>query len=290
MRSKHDGVIWAFFWGGLLLTAAFVLVPVANAIWLSFHQSSSFVGQPRWVGLGNYARVLGEAAFWRALGNGVIYAGLSITLQVLLGIAFALVLNVDFPGRRLVRGLAVLPYLLPTVVVALTFQWMTDGSFGIVTALLREVGIGPVPWFEQPAPAMLSVVLASVWLWTPFVTICFLAGLQSVPAQLYEAARVDGAGAWSRFWHVTLPQLKPVLTVVVLLRAIWMFNKFDIIWLLTRGGPLGATEHLPVLAYKRAFSLFDVGGGAAVATLSFLILSALVLVYFRLFPLEEKGR
>lgn len=290
MRSRHDWVIWAFFWGGLAITAAFVIVPVANALWLSLHQAGSFIAQPEWVGLDNYLRVLGEAVFWRALGNGLAYAGLSILLQLLLGIAFALVLNVDFPGRRLVRGVAVLPYLLPTVVVALTFQWMIDGSFGLITVLLAELGIGPVPWFERATPAMLSVVIVSVWLWTPFVTVCFLAGLQSIPPQLYEAARVDGAGAWSRFWHVTLPQLKPVLTVVVLLRAIWMFNKFDIIWLLTRGGPLGATEHLPVLAYKRAFSLFDVGGGAAVAALSFFILSALVLLYFRLFPLEEKAR
>jgi multiple sugar transport system permease protein len=199
-----------------------------------------------------------------------------------------MVLNQRFFGQRLVRGLATLPYLLPTVVVALTFQWMTDGSFGLVTVLARDLGFGTIPWFELPWTAMMSVIFASVWLWTPFVTICVLAGLQTIPPALYEAARVDGAGALARFWHITLPQLKPVLTVVVLLRAIWMFNKFDIIWLLTRGGPLGATEHLPILAYKKAFSLFDVGGGAAVATVSFLILTALVSLYFRLFPLEEK--
>ncbi|MCU0983888.1 MAG: sugar ABC transporter permease [Acetobacteraceae bacterium] len=288
MRSRNDWVIWAFLIAGLAVTVAFVLVPVGHAIVLSLQQAESFIAAPRWVGLSNYGRVLGEEAFWRAAGNGFVYAGLSIVLQVLLGLGFAMVLNEAFPGQRLVRGLAVLPYLLPTVVVALTFQWMTDGSFGIVTVLLAELGLGPIPWFERPDTAMASVVLASVWLWTPFVTICVLAGLQGIPLSLYEAARVDGAGAIARFWHITLPQLRPVLTVVVLLRAIWMFNKFDIIWLLTKGGPLGATEHLPVLAYKRAFSQFDVGGGAAVATLSFLILTALVMLYFRLFPLEEK--
>lgn len=288
MRSRHDWVIWAFLLGGLGLTALFVLLPVVQAVWLSLHSAGSFIATPAWVGLDNYVRVLGEPVFWRAAWNGFVYAGLSIVLQVALGVAFAMVLNVEFPGRRLIRGLAVLPYLLPTVVVALTFQWMTDGSFGIITVLLADLGLGPVPWFEQPGTAMASVVIASVWLWTPFVTICVLAGLQGIPPQLYEAAKVDGAGALSRFLHVTLPQLRPVLTVVVLLRAIWMFNKFDIVWLLTRGGPLGATEHLPVLAYRRAFGQFDLGGGAAVATLSFLILSAMVAVYFRLFPLEEK--
>ncbi|WP_407520838.1 carbohydrate ABC transporter permease [Methylobacterium oryzisoli] len=288
MRSRHDWVIWAFFAAGLGLTALFVGGPVANALWLSLHQASSFIAEPRFVGLGNYARVVADPEFWRAIGNGLIYALLSIVLQVVIGIAFAMVLNQPFLGRPLVRGLATLPYLLPTVVVALTFQWMADGSFGLVTVLARDLGFGTIPWFEQPATAMFSVVLASVWLWTPFVTICVLAGLQTIPPALYEAARVDGAGPVARFIHITLPQLKPVLTVVILLRAIWMFNKFDIIWLLTRGGPLGATEHLPILAYKKAFSLFDVGGGAAVATVSFLILTALVAVYFRLFPLEEK--
>jgi multiple sugar transport system permease protein len=288
MRSRNDWVIWAILGIGLGVTAAFVLVPVANALWLSLHSASSFVERPRWVGLANYTRTLADPAFFNALGNGLIYAGFSIVLQVLLGLGFAMVLDIAFPFRRVVRALAVLPYLLPTVVVALTFQWLTDGANGLITIAAIELGLGTIPWFEHPATAMGTVVLASVWLWTPFVTICVLAGLQGIPLALYEAARVDGAGAVARFWHITLPQLRPVLTVVVLLRAIWMFNKFDIIWLLTKGGPLGATEHLPILAYKRAFSLFDVGGGAAVATLSFLILTALVMLYFRLFPLEEK--
>lgn len=288
MRSSTDWVIWLFFAAGLAVTVLFVLFPVGHAVWLSLHTADSFVAKPRFVGLANYARVLNEAAFWSAAWNGLVYAGISIVAQVTLGLVFAMLLDQAFPLRRLVRGLVVLPYLLPTVVVAMTFQWMTDGSFGILTALTLELGLGVIPWFESPNAAMASVVLASVWLWTPFVTVCVLAGLQGIPPALYEAARVDGAGPVSRFLHVTLPQLRPVLTVVVLLRAIWMFNKFDIIWLLTKGGPLGATEHLPVLAYKRAFTLFDVGGGAAIATLSFLLLSGLVALYFRLFPLEEK--
>ena len=287
MRSRYDWVIWAFFWSGIALTALFVGGPVLNALWLSLHQASSFIGEPHFVGLGNYVRVVQDPEFWRAMGNGLIYALSAIALQVVIGIAFAMVLNQPFFGQRLVRGLATLPYLLPTVVVALTFQWLADGSVGLFTVLARDLGLGTIPWFEQPATARMSVVLASVWLWTPFVTICVLAGLQSIPPALYEAAKVDGAGPVSIFFHVTLPQLKPVLTVVVLLRAIWMFNKFDVIWLLTKGGPLGATEHLPIQAYKRAFSLFDVGGGAAVATVSFLILMAIVTIYIRLFPLED---
>jgi multiple sugar transport system permease protein len=181
-----------------------------------------------------------------------------------------------------------LPYLLPTVVMVLVFKWMVDGSIGVLTAGIEWLGLPQVYWFESPFAAMMSVVMVSVWLWTPFVTTAFLAALQTVPSSLYEAAKVDGTNAVQRFFHITLPMLKPVLTVIVLLRAVWMFNKFDVIWLLTGGGPVGSTEHLAILAYTTAFSQFDIGAGAAIATISFLILSIAVFFYFFFFPLETE--
>ncbi|WP_344762318.1 sugar ABC transporter permease [Actimicrobium antarcticum] len=206
----------------------------------------------------------------------------------MLGIACALLLDQPFFGRPVIRGLAILPYLLPTVVVAVAFQWLLDGSLGLFTIWSEQLGFGRPAWYENSTMAMMIVVVASVWTWTPFVTISFLAALQTIPKSLYEAARVDGAGPWNRFWHVTIPMLIPMLMVIVLLRSIWMFNKFDIIWLMTKGGPLSATEHLPVLAYRRAFLQYDVGGGAAIATLSFAVLSVLILVYFYFYPLDGK--
>ncbi len=284
MNSK--ATIYSFLGIGLAVTLALIVAPVVYAVSLSFYRMDSFIGTPQWVGLDNYLAVVRLPEFWNALKNGLIYSAGSIVLQLVLGIGFALVLNEVFPGRNFVRGLSILPYLLPTVVVVLTFKWMVDGSIGIVTAGIAWLGLPPVSWFESPGAAMASVIFVSVWMWTPFVTTCFLAALQTVPASLYEAARVDGTTAIQRFFHITVPMLKPILTVIVLLRAIWMFNKFDVIWLLTRGGPVSSTEHLAILSYRHAFSLFDIGGGAAIATISFLILSAVVFVYFRLFPLE----
>lgn len=278
--------LYAFLGVGLLTTLLFVIVPVTFSISLSFYKMESFVGVPEWAGLGNYISVLSDADFWHALLSGTIYAVLSIVLQLILGVGLALIIHQSFPGKSLVRGISILPYLLPTVIVVLTFKWMVDGSVGIVTELLKTFGLPEVRWFETPAAAMMSNVLVSVWMWTPFVTTCFLAGLQTVPESLYEAARVDGTNAFQRFIHVTVPVLKPVLTVVVLLRGIWMFNKFDVIWLMTKGGPLGSTENLAVMSYRRAFTQFDIGEGAAVATISFLILSAAIYLYFRAFPLE----
>lgn len=288
IRTGSDrALLWAF---GLavLATLALILVPVLDAIRLSLYQAESFVSARAWVGLANYTRILGDESFWRAFGVGLLFALITIAAQVVLGVLFALLLDQQFPGRPLVRGVAVLPYLLPTVVVTVIFQWLLDGGLGLFTVWSEQLGFGRPAWFENPVSAMAILIVVSVWTWTPFVTVCFLAALQTVPRSLYEAARVDGASAWSRFWHITIPMLAPMLTVTVLLRSIWMFNKFDVVWLLTKGGPLSATEHLPVLAYRRAFSQFDVGGGATVATLSFLVLTVLIAVYFRYFPLEQK--
>ena len=283
-----DRTIYGLFFLGLALTAAVVVYPALYAIELSFQKAESFISTPEWVGFANYARVLADPDFWNALQRGVVFAGSAIFFQVVLGIGFAMLLDAAIPCRRLMRGIAILPYLLPTLIVALIAKWMLNDPIGIITAMADGLGFGIVDWFGTPNRAMAIVITVSVWIWTPFVTVAFLAGLQSVPDTLYEAAKVDGANAWQRFWHITLPQLRPVLTVVVLLRAIWMFNKFDIIWLLTGGGPLQATEHLPILAYRKAFQSYDVGMGATVSTISFLILTAAVLVYFRLFPLDTR--
>jgi len=285
---KNDTSIVAFLAAGLLVVGVVIGIPLVHAIQLSLYRLESFVGEPEWVGLANYARVVSEPEFWSAFGNGAVIALASIALQVALGIAIAMVLNETFVGQGLARGIMILPYLLPTVVACLTFEWLLDGSYGYVKSLLANVGLPMVDWSASRGPATATIVFVSVWIWTPFVVTCVLAGLQSIPKQLYEAAKVDGAGAWQRFWHVTIPGLRPVLTVVVLLRGIWMFNKFDVVWLLTRGGPVNSTETLPVLAYRKTFQAFDVGGGAAVATISFLILSAVILVYLRLFPLDDR--
>jgi multiple sugar transport system permease protein len=283
-----DRVIYVILFLALAFTAVLVLYPAFYALELSFQHRESLVSEPEWVWFANYIKVLAMPEFWQALGRGVVFAGLTIFLQIVLGIGFALLLAREFPGMPVIRGLAVLPYLLPTVVVALTFRWMLDGSVGILTVVAKVFGFDYIPWGEDPTLAMLTVVLISVWIWTPFVTLTCLAGLQSIPEELYEAARIDGAGPWQRFWHVTLPQLRSVLLVVLLLRAIWMFNKFDIIWLMTQGGPQHATEQLPVFSYRLAFEMYDVGLGAAVSSISFLILSAIILLYFHFFPLEQK--
>ena len=239
------------------------------------------------MGLGNYVKVLSEPLFWGSLLNGVTIAISAIVLQVVLGVTIALVLNRQFVGQTVVRALSIVPYFLPTVVACLITQWILDPNYGLLKSVFASFGYGMFDWGGNSTSAKATIVLVSVWIWTPFVVTCVLAGLQSIPAQLYEAARVDGAGVMKQFWHVTLPGLRSVLIVVILLRGIWMFNKFDVIWLLTKGGPLNETETLPTLAYRKAFLEFDLGGGAAVATISFLMLASIILIYLRVFPIDE---
>ena len=284
---RQDWRIIGLFVGGVLILGAVVGGPLLYSIKLSFYAAESFIAPPRWVGLDNYLTALKNPSFWAALMNGLVISIFAIISQVVLGVSITLVLNRQFVGQTIVRALSIVPYFLPTVVACLIAQWMLDPNYGLIKSVLASFGSSMFDWGANSATAKGPVVLVSVWIWTPFVVTCVLAGLQTIPAQLYEAARVDGAGALKQFWHITLPGLRSVLIVVILLRGIWMFNKFDVIWLLTKGGPLNQTETLPILAYRRAFLEFDLGGGAAVATISFLLLASIILIYLRFFPIDE---
>lgn len=283
----QDRRIVALFIGSISLLAFIIGGPLIYAVMLSFYSARSFMSEPEWVGLSNYIKVLQDPLFWNSLTNGLTIALSSIVLQVVLGVGIAMVLNKRFLGQTVARSIAILPYFLPTVVACLVAQWVLEPNYGLVKSALASIGVGMLDWSSHAFTAKGTIILVSVWLWTPFVVTCVLAGLQTIPTQLYEAARVDGAGAWTQFWHITIPGLRSVLIVVILLRGIWMFNKFDLIWLLTKGGPLNQTETLPTLAYRKSFIEYNLGGGAAVATISFLLLSGVILIYLRLFPIDD---
>jgi len=242
------------------------------------------------VGLGNYARLAVDAEFWDSLWKGVVYAGWTTALQLVFGVATALVLHEAFRGRTLVRALVLFPYMIPTIVAVVVWKWLLNETFGLVDHLLVAWGLvrEPVVWLGVDR-IMASLVAVSVWQFTPFVTVSVLARLQTIPPELYEAARVDGASALARFSHVTLPQLRAVLVVVILLRSIWMFTKFDTPWLWGEGAGAGREiRTLPIYAYMRTFTYYQAGFGSALAVIMFLMLMASTLVYFRLFWKDEE--
>lgn len=272
--------------GSALITVALIVVPLISGISLSFFKISSYnvAATPEFVGLKNIVKSLKSDAFWNAFGNGVTFTALSVFVQLFLALLIALVLNGKVPLRGAIRTAIIIPMLVPTVVVTTLDRYITNETFGIISLTMQKLGFEPIAW-GTPEMAMIHVVMLGAWLWMPFMVLSVLAELQSVPGVLYEAARVDGANRFQQFMHITLPHLASVLGVIILLRSIWCFNNFELIFLSTGGGPLGMTETLPILAYRQSFTLFDVGMGAATSTLSFVFLLVVVVIASRFLKL-----
>jgi ABC-type sugar transport system permease subunit len=268
---------------------ALVAYPFCYAIYLSM--THKLVGMPPiFVGLENYVRLAQDGFFHRAVYNSFLFTTASVVFKLLLGVAMALVLTSRVRWRPFWTGVLLIPWVAPTVVSALNFLWIFDGSLGVLNYLLVKVfrilphGVG---WLSESGTAMASVIAVNVWRGFPFFGISFLAGLKAIPGELYEAAAVDGAGAVQRFRHVTLPGLKNILIIVVLLSTIWTFNDFGIVYILTKGGPGGTTMVMPVLAYETAFGAQRLGEAIAVALY---LLPALALTIVVLARYMRKGR
>jgi multiple sugar transport system permease protein len=267
------------------------LYPFGTAIWLSFTDRDLIRPAYRFVGLANYTELFGDPEFWRSLWNNVVYAISTTVVSTVLGLLVALVLHRPLRLRALLTGIIIFPYVVPTVVAALDFKWLLNDFFGAVNYWLVALGVQARPraWLGSPDTAMASVVAVSTWRFIPFAVICLLARMQSIPHDIYEAARMDGASAWRQFVDITLPMLKNVLLIVILLRAIWMFNMFDFIWLVTGGGPAGVTQHLPVLAYLKVFREYQLGLGSALSLVMFGFLVVCLAAYFRIAPLGQEA-
>ena len=280
---------WLLLAPSLLLIAGLILYPILYNLWLSFFDKHAFMPVQAFVGLRHYRYFATDPEFWSSVYYGVVYAAVTMAFQLVLGVAAALLLNEAFRGRNLLRGVVLFPYLIPTIVAVILWKWLLNDSYGLVNHLLLVAGVvhAPVAWLGKDY-IMSSLIITSVWQFFPFVVVTYLARLQTIPPELYEAARVDGATAWRRFLHVTLPATRTVLFVIILLRSIWMFTKFDTVWLMAGDGAVSRyIRTLPVYAYARSFTYLQAGMGAALAVLMFGMLLAGTAVYFRLFRDEE---
>jgi len=267
----------------LIFLIVFVAYPVFDVLRLSLHAVDFATDREKFVGLANFVQILRDARLASVAWNTAVWTVFSLLGQFALGLAAALCINQNLPGMTLVRTVLLLPYVVPVIALALFWRWMLDGSFGIVSAALQSGGaLAPDQSpLATPEGAMVSVVLANIWRGFPFVMISYWAALQGVPQEQYEAARVDGAGPWQEFRFVTLPHLVAITKVMLVLRLIWTVTFFDIIWLITRGGPGGATEHWPIWIYQETMGFFRFGSGAALAVFlagTLMVLSSIYLV------------
>ena len=290
--STREGILGVFLIApSILLFCTVIIYPLVSAIYLSLFSIYTPTQQGRWVGLANYMKLFSGDEFWNSLVNNLVWTLATLTLQVVFGVALAMLLHQNIVFRSLARALVLFPYFVSTVVAVLVWRWLFNDLYGVLNHVLMmsEVIDMPLDWLGSMPNAMISVILVGAWKYFPFVVISVLARLQTIPEQLYEAATIDGAGAWSRFWDITIPQLRDVLAIVILLRAIWDFKEFDLIYLMTGGGPVTATQTLPLLVYKESFALNEMGGASAIAVVMMLIMVAFMILYVRS-PRDGDGR
>jgi len=283
---------YLFLLPATLFLAAFLLYPVCTMLLYSFQQvniGTLLSGDIPFVGLDNYRTILTDPVFRSSLGVSLVFTLGCLALQFAIGFLLALLFSKPLPLVGVMRGSIMIAWMLPIVVSGTIFKWMFQSDSGIINYALRSVGVihSPVGWLSDPKIALWGVIIANVWIGIPFNMALLLAGLQGISASLYEAATIDGANAFNRFLHVTLPLMRSTSLTVLMLGFIYTLNVFDLIYVMTGGGPVNATQVMPLYAYQIAFQQFDLGSGSAVAVLIFLLLLAASALYLFLIRREE---
>jgi multiple sugar transport system permease protein len=276
MKKVDSGV--PFVIPALALLSLVTVYPVTYVLVLSLQRRMPIFDISRFVGLDNYLFLLSDDRFWNALGNTAYFTALSVMVELLLGLAVALLMERRFRMKGIARAVILIPWAIPTVVSARMWEWIFNTDFGVLNYL---TGLR-VNWLGSPFWAMHAAVAVDVWKTTPFVAILLMAGLQSIPRDLYQAARVDGAGPWTVFRHVTLPLLRPVILVVLLFRTLDAFRVFDAVYVLTGGGPANSTETLSIYAYRVLFQTLQFGYGSALAVTVFFFTGLISVGYISL--------
>jgi multiple sugar transport system permease protein len=280
MLDRAPLIRWLFVLPTLLIVGVMMYYPMVGTVIESLYSTSFINPVPNFVGLSVYQQIIGDGAFGRVVVNSLLWTIGVVLLQNLLGFASALLLNRELPGRGLMRSLILLPWVLPGVVAAILWRFMYDPQLGLINSFLVSLGGHGVPWLAQGSTALPAAIVAAVWKGFPFSTVVFLAALQNVDQEQIEAATIDGAGAWRRLIHVVIPGVSGIIAINLVLTAILTFNYFDMIWVLTRGGPQNATHIFPTKIYELGFGQFRFGEAASYGVISILLLAILIPIYF----------
>ena len=289
---RERALAWALIIPSLIVVFALIFLPIVRAFWMSLHTidlKRPALGQP-FVGLENYIDVLQDGFFWASVGRTLYFMVVSISIEVVIGIAVALLLNQNFKGRGLLRAMILIPWALPITIDAIMWKWIYNPNYGALNSLLWQLGIidSYRAWLSDPFRALNMVILADVWKVTPLVILLTLAALQTIPKHLYEAAVVDGASRWYSFWRITLPLLRPTIAIVLVIRTMDAFKVFDIIYIMTSGGPSDGTKVIAYFTYLEAFSYLRFGRGAALAFLMTFFIAAMAFIYIQLISRETE--
>jgi multiple sugar transport system permease protein len=284
-RFAHRHARWLFPAPAVLLVATIILYPIVYTIWMSLQDwHASSLTPPTWTGLANYRRILvGDPRFRDSVIRTVYFTALVVAGETVAGVSMALLFNRQFWGRGLLRTLAILPMVATPTAIGLVFVMMYHPTLGVANYLLSVARLAPFKWTYSSGTALYALALVDVWQWTPLIMLIALAGLASLPREPYEAAHIDGASALQAFWHITLPLLRPAIVVAILFRAIDALKTFDIIFIMTQGGPANASETINILLFNQAFSYFNMGYASSMAVALFAVVmgAALILIKVR---------
>jgi len=284
LEQSRLGLGILFMLPAAALLLLFLTYPLGLGVWLGFTDEK--IGRPGiFIGLENYEYLLDDSVFWLSVFNTVLYTTVASALKFALGLWLALLLNERLPCKAFFRAIVLLPWVVPTVLSAIAFWWIYDAQFSILSWVLMQLGLidTPINFLGDPNNARASVIAANVWRGIPFVAITLLAGLQTIPPSLYEAATLDGAGSWQRFRFVTFPLLTPIIAIVMTFSVLFTFTDFQLIYVLTRGGPVNATHLMATLSFQRGISGGNLGEGAAIAVAMIpFLLAAILFSYFGL--------
>ena len=275
IRREHGN---RFLAPALILLFFITVYPIIYVFYLSLHRRLLIFDLSRFIGFENYLFLLKDNRFWNALMNTSYFTAVSVSLELFLGLSIAILLNRSFAMKGLVRAIVLIPWAIPTVVSAKMWEWIYNTDFGILNYLIGE----KINWLGSPFLAINAAIFMDVWKTTPFVAVLLMAGLQVIPQELYQAAKVDGAGRWAIFRRVTLPLLKPVILLVLIFRTLDAFRVFDAIYVLTGGGPANTTETLSIYAYKVLFQTLQFGYGSALSVVVFLCVAIISLFYIKI--------
>jgi multiple sugar transport system permease protein len=291
MRRSNRAYPYLLLLPALLLLVFIIFYPIFYSIFLSFNNYVLIKPKEiRFIGLQNYVKVFQDEIFRLALWKSGVWTFWTISLELVLGLLGAWLLNRKFPGRNLVRAVVLLPWVFPSVLTGLMWVWMLDDTYGVINDILYRFGLisGYVPWMAQSQTALWGVIVTQIWHGTPFFVIMILAAFQSIPDELYEAARMDGAGLWQEFRFVAWPMILPTVLITTLLRTIWTANYVEIIQIMTEGGPGYSSLTLPIYAFRKAYSSLDFGYSSALSLVLVGLLAVLVWIYMQMLREREE--
>jgi multiple sugar transport system permease protein len=281
MLERQNRTFWMFVLPAVAITLVCLLLPVGRGVQMSFTNLNFLKNTNEFVGFANYGRALSDLDFYRALGRNVIYVVIVVVFNFLIGFGMAMVCNRRFAGEKVVRTVVIFPMLLIPVAAAVLWRFMYNYDIGVINKTLASLGIGRVNWLANMDMVLYSIIITDIWAWTPWMFLILLAGLEGIPAEQVEAARIDGASGWRLVRHVILPLMAPVTRVAVSLKAIETFRTFDYVWIMSRGGPGSSSEIMSIFVYTQAYKNLEYGYSGAISFLVLVLMVAVSIVVLR---------